>query len=121
MSWQGRRRTILVPALTVVALSACTMGPPPEPAHGQRATAQAKGPDRVPGEYIVTLKTGADDLSQEIRGAYSEFGVIRLAPIGSGRYLLKLERDPGPSVIEQRASRVPAIQSAQPNYIYRTQ
>jgi hypothetical protein len=121
MSQRGRGRTIVVPALVVAAFSACTMNPAPEPAPKQRTIARAAQPDRVPGEYIVTLKAGSQDLRQDVSNAYSDFGVIHVMPIGNDRYVLKLERDPGPSVIEQRANRVPGVESVQPNFIYRTQ
>lgn len=57
----------------------------------------------------------------QIRGAYSDFGVIGLTSIGERRYLLTVERDPGPEVIKQKARRVLPIESIQPNFRYRLQ
>ncbi|MCR4301405.1 MAG: hypothetical protein NUV51_07320, partial [Sulfuricaulis sp.] len=114
-------RTIIVLALGAGAISACTMSPPPEPAPRHRSMPRAEQPDRVPGEYIVTFKAGAKDRQQDVRKAYSDFGVIDVKPIGNNRYVLKLERDPGFSVIKQKAEHTPAIESIQPNFIYRIQ
>lgn len=86
-----------------------------------RSVARPQQADRVPGEYIVTITAGADNPTEALRNAYSEFGIIRLTPIGSDRYVLKLERDPGPAAIEQKARDLPAVKSVQPNLIYRAQ
>lgn len=119
MSQRGRGRTIIVLALAAAAISACTTSSPPAPASSHRTVPRAEQPDRVPGEYIVTLKAGAKDRHQDIRNAYTNFGVIHVKPIGNNRYVLKLERDPGLSVIKLRAEQTSAIESVQPNFIYR--
>lgn len=121
MGLRGWGRTIIVLALGAVTISACTMSSPPEPAPRHRTILRAEQPDRVPGEYIVTLKAGAKDRHQDVRKAYSDFGVIHVLPIGENRYVLKLERDPGLSEIKRKAENSPAIESVQPNFIYRTQ
>jgi hypothetical protein len=121
MSQRGRGRAIAVLALAAGAISACTMYSPPEPAPRLRSMPRAEQADRVPGEYIVTLKAGAKDRHQDVRNVYSEFSVIHVKPVGNNRYVLKLERDPGLSVIKQKAEHAPAIESVQPNFIYRTQ
>lgn len=121
MSQQGRGRAIVVLALSVVVIGACTINSPPEPTPRLRPMPRVDKPDRVPGEYIVTLKAGAKDHHQDVRNVYADFGIIHMKPIGNNRYVLKLERDPGLSVIKQKAEHAPAIESVQPNFIYRTQ
>lgn len=120
MGPRGRGSTIVVLALSAVMVGACTMSPPPEPAPRHRSMPRVEQPDRVPGEYIVTLKAGAKDRHQDVRNVYSDYGVIHVKPIGNNRYVLKLERDPGLSEIKQKSEHTPAIESVQPNFIYRT-
>ena len=121
MGQRVRGRAIVVLALSVGVIGACTMNSPPEPATRLRSMPRAEQPDRVPGEYIVTLKAAVNDYHQEVRSAYAGFGIIHMKPIENNRYLLKLERDPGLSVIKQKAEQTPAIESVQPNFIYRAQ
>lgn len=121
MGQRVRGRAIVVLALSVGVIGACTMNSPPEPAPRLRSMPRAEQADRVPGEYIVTLKAGAKDRHQDVRNVYTDFGIIHMKPIGNNRYVLKLERDPGLSVIKQKAEHAPAIESVQPNFIYRTQ
>ena len=74
--------------------------------------------NRVPGQYIVTLKEGISiELLQEV---FAEFGVKSVKDISKGRYLITLEKDPGPEVITKQAATSSEIEYAQPNYIYRT-
>lgn len=77
--------------------------------------------DRMRGEYIITVKPDAENNEQRIRDAYSEFGITGLTLIGERRYLLRLERDPGPEAIRQKAGQTPPIESTQPNFRYRLQ
>ncbi len=121
MGRQGRGRIIAVLMLGVLAVSACGMTTQPEPAPERRTMPRAEQPDRVLGEYIVTLKAGAKGGDLNVRNLYSEFGMVRVTPIGDRRYLLKLERDPGFPAIKQKAEHAPVIESVQPNFIYRTQ
>jgi hypothetical protein len=74
--------------------------------------------NRVPGQYIVTLKEGVGtELLQEV---FAEFGIQSVKDLSSGRYLITLEKDPGPEVIIKQAATSSEIEHVQPNYIYRT-
>lgn len=76
-----------------------------------------KPSDRVPGEYIVTLRI--DDSKGIVRELYVAYGVLKVTDIGRGRYLLKIQNDPGFAVMKTIVKNSPAIISIQPNFVYR--
>lgn len=71
------------------------------------------------GEYIVTLRQGADEAS--VRAVFSAFDVQGFSNIGGQQWLLKVSKDPGPAVMQSKAADSKAIASLQPNFIYRQQ
>lgn len=119
MSKRGLESSIV--ALAVGVLSACAPSALPEPAHSQRTVRPAAPSDGVPGEYIVTLNADSKGSQERVRSDYSDYGVIYMKPIGNKRYVLKLERDPGLSAVNQIAGQLPTIESIQPNLKYQTQ
>jgi len=118
----GRRSQKFAAAALVLyalAASACSTNAAPAAGVKRPVVPQTEQPDRMRGEYIITVKPGTKDNEQRVRDAYSEFGVMGLTSIGERRYLLRLERDPGPEAIQQKAGQVPSIESTQPNFRYR--
>lgn len=121
MGRRGRKRAIVLPVLVAGAIAACTMSPSAETANEamRQSPSATEKRDRLPGEYVVTVEDNGKEAGAAVRAAYSDFGVTRLAPIGNGRYLLTLERDPGVAEMQRRAQPIPLIKSVQPNFIYR--
>lgn len=72
--------------------------------------------ERVPGEYIVTLSGDVSDTL--IRELFEEYAVTTIENLGRGRFLIRLEYDPGPQVIERIGAESPSVEHIQPNYIY---
>lgn len=118
-----RRRSFAAVALVLhaLAISACSTSAVPASDVKHPAIPRMEQPDRMHGEYIITVKPGAKDSEQRVRDAYSEFGVVALTSIGERRYLLRIERDPGPEAIRQKATPVTLIESTQPNFRYQLQ
>jgi hypothetical protein len=77
----------------------------------------ANAQQRVTGEYIVTLRQGADEAA--VRELFSAFDVQELSTIGGQQRLLKVRKDPGSAVMQSKAAESPAIEAIQPNFIYR--
>lgn len=105
----GRR---LVLAATLSALAACTGDGAAAPARGGRLASQ-----RVRGEYIVTLATGAD--AKAIEAAFGALGVRRIQDLGANMYLVVLAEDPGLERMEELRAKDERIRAVQPNFTYR--
>ncbi|HEX7043645.1 MAG TPA: hypothetical protein VF203_03430 [Burkholderiales bacterium] len=73
----------------------------------------------VPREYIVTL-AGADAV-QVLHALYAEYGIERLQPLGEGRFLLRLARDPGIETLRAAAEASGRRVELARNFIYRYQ
>lgn len=73
--------------------------------------------DRVPGEYVAKLAEGTEP--SVLEEAFRRYGVAELERLYRNRYRIRLEEDPGPEVIEQRADEYDAIEVIEPNYRYR--
>ena len=74
--------------------------------------------NRLPGQYIVTLKEGAsvDVLTQ----VFQPYGIKSMRDLSRGRYLIILQRDPGPEEITKQAATSSVIEAVQPNFVYQT-
>lgn len=121
MGRRGQIGVVTVLLLSALTTSACSTNAGPTSDIKRSPVPQIEQPDRMRGEYIVTLKPDAENGEQRVRDAFSEFGITGLTSIGERRYLLTVERDPGPEAIKQKAGRVPPIESTQPNFRYRLQ
>lgn len=77
----------------------------------------ASTPDRVAGEYIVTVLPGGDAVL--LRDLYAAYGVREISDLGKGLLLLKVERDPGLAEIKRRGLESGKLKDVQPNFIYR--
>lgn len=74
--------------------------------------------NRMPGQYIVTLKAETD--TEILYDVFAAYGVKSIKDLSKGRYLITLDKDPGPEEITKEASTISDIKHVQPNYIYRT-
>ena len=74
-------------------------------------------PDRVAGEYIVTVQAGGDEVL--LRRLYATYGVRDIAELGPHRFLVKLERDPGLDEIRRAGLASGQVSAVQPNFVYR--
>lgn len=88
-------------------------------ASSQTQAVDGKEQQRVIGEYIVTLRQGADQAS--VRDVFSAFGLQGLSHVGGQQWLLKVTKDPGTTVMQSKAAESSAIEAIQPNFIYRQQ
>ena len=74
--------------------------------------------NRMPGQYLVTLKEEGD--TEILYEAFAAYGVKSINDLSMGRYLITLDKDPGPEEITKEAATNTDIKHVQPNYIYRT-
>lgn len=89
------------------------------PAGGARGVAPVVGrqPQRVPGEYLVTVRKGTDE--RRIRDLYAEYRVVGLRRVRDDVFLLALANDPGPEAVAERGRSSGDVAAVQPNYVYR--
>jgi hypothetical protein len=73
--------------------------------------------NRLPGQYLVTLKEGGD--AETLNEVFKHYGIKSIQDLSRGRYLITLEQDPGPEEITKLAATSSDIEDVQPNYIYR--
>ena len=104
-------RSGIVALLALAGLAACVA---PEP----KAATQTLHQDasRQAGEYIFTLRAGVD--SAVLKELFANFNVQDVRQLGHRRWLVRMEQDPGTSVVQRRASESPAIEAVQPNFRY---
>ena len=74
--------------------------------------------NRLPGQYIVTLKEGAN--ADVLKQVFQSYGIKSMRDLSRGRYLVILEQDPGPEEMTKQTANSSEIEDVQPNYIYRT-
>jgi hypothetical protein len=96
--------------------SACGSSPPSPQVERVAAASQ---PERVTGEYVVTLAASAD--SGIIRDVYGRFGIKNIKELAPGVVVVTLAEDPGPAAMEKLRAGNPDIKAVEPNFVYRTQ
>lgn len=111
-----------MPRLIVLAAAMAVTAAGPAFGHatgspGQAASDLSSDQTRVPGEYLVTLVTGAD--SAVIAGIYGHFGIKGIQDLGRGIFLVTLTEDPGPEKMEELRGQNARIKAVQPNFVYR--
>ena len=74
--------------------------------------------NRVPGQYIIKLKE--EGSTETLHKVFAEFGIKSIQDLSKDRYLITLEKDPGPEKMTRQAATSSNIEYVQPNYIYRT-
>ncbi len=111
---RGRRIGFVIATAGLVAGSACSQTPsdlaPTPMDFSSRQT-------RVPGEYLVTLATGAD--IKAIAELYGRYGIKGTQDLGRNLFLVRLTEDPGPGKLEELRTRNAQIKAIQPNFVYR--
>ena len=80
-------------------------------------TQQPASENRIPGQYIVTLKDGVS--SETVTEVFNKYGIKSIQDLSRSRYLITLEQDPGVEEMSNQAASSSGIESAQPNYLYR--
>lgn len=78
---------------------------------------QPASENRVPAQYIVSLKEGGN--TKILTEVFQQYGIKSIKDLSRGRYVITLEQDPGPEEINTQAVTSTEIISVQPNYIYR--
>jgi hypothetical protein len=73
---------------------------------------------RAAGEYLVTLIPGAD--SKVIADLYGRFGIKGMKDLGNNLFLVTLNEDPGPAMMEELRGQNAQVKAVQPNFVYRT-
>ncbi len=105
-------------ALAILALDSCRPDVPDAKRDVEPLTVKsATLPDRVAGEYVVTVLPGFGDAM--LREQYGEYGIREIVALGRNSFLLKLKKDPGLDVIRQKAIKSGGIKAVQPNFVYR--
>ena len=74
-------------------------------------------PDRVPGEYLVTLVAPAG--VSAINDLYGRFGIKGIRDLGGGISLVTITEDPGPEKMEELRGQNASVKAVQPNFVYR--
>ncbi|HEX7126288.1 MAG TPA: hypothetical protein VF406_11055 [Thermodesulfobacteriota bacterium] len=92
-----------------------TAGPMGAPRGGEPV--MSSQPQRVPGEYLVTVRAGTDE--RRIRDLYAEYQVVGLRRVRDDVFLLRIGKDPGPEAVETRGLSSPDVTAVQPNHVYR--
>ena len=114
------RRTCLriaCAAGVVLYLSACAAEPVPPSANERK-----HGPNLesyVPGEYIVTAHANVD--IGAISRVYEVLDIEQVQSLGSGRFLLRLKRDPGIDRVRALGDESGQVDAVQRNFVYRAQ
>ncbi len=108
-------------ALAFLALDSCSANGTNTPVAPQTPSQfrHEPTPDRVAGEYIVTLRAEASEAL--LRDLYGTYGIREITRLGENRFLIKLTHDPGLDVILRKGSESGKVKAAQPNFIYRLQ
>lgn len=75
-------------------------------------------PNRVTGEYIVTITNDTDIKSLD--QLFINHTILWKKPTGRRSYLIKIKNDPGPKVIERIGMQSTLIKHIQPNFLYYT-
>ena len=72
---------------------------------------------RVPGEYLVTIASGAEE--NAITDLYGRLGIRAIKPVGNRVFLVTLTDDPGLATMQKLREGSRHITAVQPNYSYR--
>ena len=103
----------LLASIFVVSCTDSTNQKNPEP---RILSPQTTNENRLGGQYIVTLKKGAN--SETLTSVFQQYGIKSIQEFSKGRYLIILEHDPGLDTIIKQAAASSEIDTVQPNYTY---
>ena len=76
-----------------MAAAGCTDSANQKSVQPRIVTQQPASENRIPGQYIVTLRNSAN--SEVLTEVFNEFGISAIKDLSRNRYLLILEQDPG--------------------------
>ncbi len=110
-------RSIVLALLAVTVGTSCSGNSKPPLPRTYTERPSIFNENRVPGEYIVTIDESGDE--ERIRELFEAYLVEKVKDLGRGRFLIKLEQDPGPEVVKRKGLESAFIKHVQPNYIYR--
>jgi len=76
-------------------------------------------PQRVPGEYLITLKESAE-VPKALNAAFGDLGLATVEGTKASDqvFRIRVETDPGLAAMHQRGIDHPNIEQVQPNYRY---
>lgn len=118
---QGQRRikngVRLGVALLAVAGGATCVGSSETAMEKKVDAVESRDAHRAAGEYIVTVRPGG--AGAQVRRVFGQYGIKSVKDLGKGRFLVKVDRDPGPQAMEAISARAGSIHRVQPNYKYR--
>jgi len=101
-----------------MAVAGCTDAANQKNVEPRTIKTQPATENRVPGQYIVTLKESGR--SETLIEVFKQYGIKSIQDLSRGRYLITLEQDPGPEAVASQAANASDIEQVQANYLYRT-
>ena len=104
--------------LVAIVVAGCTDSANQKNVEPRILTPQPASENRMPGQYLVTLKEGRS--SETLIEVFKQYGIKSIQNLSNGRYLITLDQDPGPEAIAKQTENSSEIEDVQPNYIYRT-
>jgi len=104
--------------LVAIVVAGCTDSANQKNVEPRILTPQPASENRMPGQYLVTLKEGRS--SETLIEVFKQYGIKSIQNLSNGRYLITLDQDPGPEAIAKQTANSSEIEDVQPNYIYRT-
>jgi len=100
-----------------IAIAGCTDSANEINVEPRTLSPQPAQENRLPGQYLVTLKEGGS--AETLTEVFKQYGIKSIQDLSRGRYLITLEQDPGPEALVKQALTASDIAAVQPNYIYR--
>jgi len=115
---QLRQIARLIPTGILLAMAAaCSAVPADQTPKGPAPGMETRRPDRMPGEYILTVAPGTG--SKQLSALLAPFKPDRIRDLGhGGLWLVHLRKDPGLESLKRRALKSKSIRAVQPNFRY---
>lgn len=73
--------------------------------------------NRMQGEYLVQTKSGKKDVIYDFLKQYKVLNIKKSSE--AGFFIVNIEQDPGPQVLETASKKFLDIKSVQPNFLYK--
>ena len=104
--------------LVATVVAGCTDSANQKNVEPRILTPQPTSENRMPGQYLVTLKEGAS--TETLTEVFKQYGIKSIQDLSRNRYLTTLDQDPGVEEMSKQTANSSEIEDVQPNYIYRT-
>jgi hypothetical protein len=115
LKWHGKLMLALL--IMMWGISCCGNSSTP-PAGRYPSQHNMSDKSRMPGEYIITVSKEGD--SVRIKEIFPRsYSIQWIKDLGRRRFLIKIEKDPGPETIKLEGSKSDIVKDIQPNYIKR--